>query len=109
LKDGVLGPSFLFTHDGLLATTKNKMIKRTIKITKPLKKVFPEGLPARVHVESVDTVLNNDTADTVNKWISERRENAAVEKANSRSMILAWRTKRRLRIERQNPRNSFDV
>jgi len=62
-----------------------------------LKKVFPGGLPARVHVESVDTVLNNDTANTVNKWISERRENAGVEKERSRSMILAWRTKHRLR------------
>ena len=73
------------------------MIKRTIKIIKPLKKGVPAILPAPVYVELPDTVVQQNRATTVNRWISEWRENAVVEKASSRSKILAWRTRHLLR------------
>jgi hypothetical protein len=73
------------------------MIKRTIKIIKPVKMGIPVTLPAPVCVELADTELQHDRTNAVNKWISEWRENAGVAKANSKSMILAWRRKHRLR------------
>ena len=73
------------------------MIKRTIKVIKPLKMVIPGILAPPVSAELGDTVLHHDTAGAVNKWIAERRENAGLEKERSKSMISAWRTKQRLR------------
>ena len=70
------------------------MIQRTIKIIKPLKKGTP--LPSPVFVELADTELQLDRVSAVKRWISERRENAGVENASSRSNILAWQTKHRL-------------
>ena len=88
-------PSFFISVDHKLK--KNKMIKRTIKIIKPLKKGLPTILPAPVFVELADTVVQQNRTSAVNRWISEWRENAVVEKASSRSKILAWQTKHRLR------------
>jgi hypothetical protein len=89
-----LGCPFLFIHVHLRQqqAIEETMIKRTIKIIKKLDKtVIPLVLPAVNRAELGESEVRDDNATAVNKWISERRENDRVEKADSTSKIHAWR------------------
>ena len=76
------------------------MIKRTIKIIKKLdKKITPAIPPVRVYAVLGESEVRNDNATAVNKWISERRENDRIEKADSTGRIQAWRKLHSLEVK----------
>ena len=94
-------PSFSFTF---ITTThqaiEETMIKRTIKIIKKLdEKVTPAIPPVRVYAVLGESEVRNDNATAVNKWISERRENDRIEKADSTGRIQAWRKLHSLEVK----------
>jgi hypothetical protein len=67
------------------------MNKGKIKIIKRNRTGIAVELPAPVSAKLAETELQGDRASAVNRWISERRENFLVEKADSRNNIQAWR------------------
>ena len=93
-------PSFSFTF---ITTThqaiEETMIKRTIKIIKKLDKITPSIPPVRVCAVLGESEVRDDNATAVNKWISERRENDRIEKADSTGRIQAWRKLHSLEVK----------
>ena len=76
------------------------MIKRTIKIIKKLDKTITPAIPpVRVYAVLGESEVRNDNATAVNKWISERRENDRIEKADSTGRIQAWRKLHSLEVK----------
>ena len=67
------------------------MNKDAIKVVKLNKKDGTKKTQAILNASKVESEIQLNIVNVVNKWISERRENSRVEKVFSDSKILGWK------------------
>lgn len=67
------------------------MNKDAIKVVKLNKKDGAKKPQAILNASKVESEIQLNIVNVVNKWISERRENSRVEKVFSDSKILGWK------------------